>query len=214
MKNLRGHNSSAFLLSLLNNHSNPSSSMLLKGCKGQNMSSQRKNSKKNIDQTGPNSKVLLSLPGNVLNPNSKIMKGIIKPWHKASSLTLKAFQKVNTAQSLQLSSNSYRCKLVSKAYPLFLHQNFKAFNGSVVAVQHEHGQGGELSRAVPAVAAVNQHRAPARWHLVCHLNGSCQHELARSNRHQTNNTAYFCSNDNTRLISLYLHSIWINTVSI
>lgn len=138
------------------------------------MSSQRKNTKKNIDQTGPNPKVLLSLPGNVSNLNSKTMKGIIKRWCKASSLTHQAFQKVNTAQ---LSSDSYWCKLVSKAYPLLLHQDFEALNGSVVAVQHEHGQGGELGRAVPAVAAVNQHRAAARGHLVCHLDGSCQHQL-------------------------------------
>lgn len=74
LKNLKAHNFSASLFSLLNNCSDPSKSMLLKGCKGQNMSSQRKNSKKNINQTSPNPKVLLSLSGKVLNLNSKIMK--------------------------------------------------------------------------------------------------------------------------------------------
>lgn len=121
-----------------------------------------------------------------------------------SSLTPQAFQKVNISQSLQLSRESYRCKLVSKAYPLLLHQDFKAFHGSVVAVEHEHGQRGELSRAVPAVAAVNQHRAPARRHLVCHLDGSCQHQLPRAT-HTKQNTAYFCSNHNPKLIALYLN---------
>lgn len=52
-----------------------------------------------------------------------------------------------------------------------LTSNLEAPKGAVVAVQHQHGQGGELSRAVPAVAAVDHHRV-AIGDLVGHLDGS------------------------------------------
>ena len=63
-----------------------------------------------------------------------------------------------------------RGELVSKADPLLLQQHLEAPEGAVVAVQHQHRQGGELGRAVPAVTAVHHHRV-ARGHLICHLDG-------------------------------------------
>lgn len=61
----------------------------------------------------------------------------------------------------------YQLEAVTEAQPLFLKQHLEATNGAVVAVQHEHGQGGELARAVPAVAAVHHHRCFPGLHLVC-----------------------------------------------
>lgn len=68
---------------------------------------------------------------------------------------------------------------VTKAQPLFLEQNLKTTNGAVIAVQHEHGQGGELAGPVPAVAAVHHHRGFPRLHLVCDPQRSCENQLQR-----------------------------------
>lgn len=73
---------------------------------------------------------------------------------------------------------THRGELVSKADPLLLDQHLEAPECAVVRVQHQHGQGGELSRAVPAVTAVHHHRA-ARAHFICYLNCSRQHQLQR-----------------------------------
>ena len=48
-------------------------------------------------------------------------------------------------------------KAVSEAKPLFLYEDLEAPERAVVAVQHQHGQRGELGCAVPAVAAVDHH---------------------------------------------------------
>lgn len=68
---------------------------------------------------------------------------------------------------------------VTKAQPLFLEQNLKTTNGAVIAVQHEHGQGGELARPVPAIAAVHHNRGFPRLHLVCDPQRSCENQLQR-----------------------------------
>ncbi len=49
----------------------------------------------------------------------------------------------------------YQLEAVTETQPLFLKQHLEAANGAVVTVQHQHGQGGELSCAVPAVATVH-----------------------------------------------------------
>lgn len=46
---------------------------------------------------------------------------------------------------------------VTEAEPLFLQQYLKATYGSVVRVQHNQGQGGQLRSSVPAVTAMNHH---------------------------------------------------------
>lgn len=67
----------------------------------------------------------------------------------------------------------YQLEAVTKTQPLFLKQHLEAANGAVVTVQHEHGQGGELARTVPAVAAVHHHRGFPRLYLVCDPQCSC-----------------------------------------
>lgn len=52
---------------------------------------------------------------------------------------------------------THELKSMSEAQPLLFHEDFKPADGAVVAVQHEHGEGRQLSRAVPAVTAVNHH---------------------------------------------------------
>lgn len=47
-----------------------------------------------------------------------------------------------------------------------------------MTVQHEHGERRQLSRSIPAVAAVHHHRVPA-GHFVCHLDRPRQHQLHR-----------------------------------
>lgn len=54
--------------------------------------------------------------------------------------------------------------------------NLESSEGAEVAVQHQHGQRGELSGTVPAVAAVDHHRVPTA-HFICYLDGSRQHQL-------------------------------------
>lgn len=68
---------------------------------------------------------------------------------------------------------------MSKTYPLFLYQYFKAFNSPVETVQHQHGQGCQLSSPVPSVTAVHKHWALPWRNFVCNLNGSCQNKLQR-----------------------------------
>ena len=48
---------------------------------------------------------------------------------------------------------------------------------AVVAVQHQHGQRGELSRSVPAVTAVDHHRRLPGLQLISYLCCSCQQQL-------------------------------------
>ena len=71
----------------------------------------------------------------------------------------------------------YQLEAVTKAQPLFLQQHFEAADGAVVTVQHEHGQGGELGCAVPAVAAVDHHWCFPRLHLICNPQSSGQNQL-------------------------------------
>lgn len=71
----------------------------------------------------------------------------------------------------------YQLEAVTEAQPLLLEQDFKAANGSVVTVQHQHGQGGELARSVPTIAAVHHHRRFPRLHLVCDPQCSSQDQL-------------------------------------
>lgn len=74
---------------------------------------------------------------------------------------------------LNKKTNIYLLEAMSETQPLFLNQNFKAPNGAVVPVQHEHGQRGELSRAVPAVATVHHYRRLPRLHFVRNPQSSC-----------------------------------------
>lgn len=74
---------------------------------------------------------------------------------------------------------AYQLEAVTKAQPFFLQQHLKSTNGAVIPVQHEHGQGGELARPVPAIAAVHHHRGLPRLHLVCDPQRSCQDQLQR-----------------------------------
>lgn len=73
----------------------------------------------------------------------------------------------------------YQLEAVAKAEPLFLQQRFETPNGAVITVQHEHGQGGELARPVPAVTAVHHHRGFPWLHLVCDPQRSCEDQLQR-----------------------------------
>lgn len=75
---------------------------------------------------------------------------------------------------------------MTKAQPLFLKQHFKAANGAVVTIQHEHRQGGELSRAVPAVAAVHHNRRFPWLHFVCDPQRSSQDQLQTQDQKHTN----------------------------
>ena len=56
-------------------------------------------------------------------------------------------------------------KLVSEAQPLLLHQHHEPGEGPVVAVQHQHGQTGQLTGPVPPVTAVNNYTRPVNTHL-------------------------------------------------
>lgn len=80
LKSLGGHHFSAFSFSLLNNHSNLSNPVILKGCEGQNNEfSEKEQQKKILTKQVQNQKLCSDLPGNVLNQKSKIMKKITKP---------------------------------------------------------------------------------------------------------------------------------------
>lgn len=71
----------------------------------------------------------------------------------------------------------YQLEAVTKTQPFFLKQHLKTTNGSVITVQHKHGQGGQLTRAVPTVTAVHHHWGFSRLHLVCNPQRSCQNQL-------------------------------------
>ena len=47
-------------------------------------------------------------------------------------------------------------EFVSEGDPFALNQNLKAFDRSIVRIEHQFGQGGDLRRSVPAVGAMNQ----------------------------------------------------------
>lgn len=66
-----------------------------------------------------------------------------------------------------------------EAQPFLLHEDLKAPHGAVVAVQHEHGEGGELGRAVPAVAAVHHHGRLPRLHPIRDAQRPRQDQLQR-----------------------------------
>lgn len=87
----------------------------------------------------------------------------------------------------------YQLEAVTEAQPLLLEQHLKAANGSVVTVQHEHGQGGELARSVPTVATVHHHRGFPGLHLVCDPQCSCQDQLQkqRLSREAENRRMFF-----------------------
>lgn len=61
---------------------------------------------------------------------------------------------------------AYHCKSMSKTYPFFLYKNFKALDGSVIAVQHKHGQCSELCSSIPAIAAVHHYRGFTRFNFI------------------------------------------------
>ena len=61
--------------------------------------------------------------------------------------------------------------------------NLEPSQRAVVAVQHEHGQGAELSGAVPAVTTMQHHRLPT-GHLVCYPDGSSQYQLEGNTQSQ------------------------------
>lgn len=63
-----------------------------------------------------------------------------------------------------------RTEAVSEAQPFLLQQHLEASERAEVRVQHEHGQRGELSRAVPAIAAVHHHWRLTRLNSVCDAN--------------------------------------------
>lgn len=77
---------------------------------------------------------------------------------------------------------THQLESVAKAQPLLLHKHFKAPDGSVVAIQHEQGQGGELGCPVPAIAAVHNHRRLPRFHLVSNAKGSGKNELGQGKK--------------------------------
>ena len=70
---------------------------------------------------------------------------------------------------------------MSKAYPLLLYESLESFNGAVITVQHQHGQGRQLGCPVPTITAVYHHRALPRGNPVCDLDGSRQNKLAKKN---------------------------------
>ena len=42
---------------------------------------------------------------------------------------------------------TYLCKFMAKAEPFLLHEDLKALDSSVVGIQHQHGQAGQLATA-------------------------------------------------------------------
>lgn len=94
----------------------------------------------------------------------------------------------------------YQLEAVTEAQPLLLEQHLETADGAVVSVQHEHGQGRELARAVPTVAAVHHHRGFPGLHLVCNPQCSC-HDQLQTHTSLSISLCYFSS-------SLYIfHSI-------
>lgn len=61
--------------------------------------------------------------------------------------------------------------------------DLEASEGAVVAVQQQHGQRGELSRSIPAVAAVNHHWM-STGNFISHLDRPRQHQLPSQSKHQ------------------------------
>ena len=68
-----------------------------------------------------------------------------------------------------------RMKAVAEAQPLFLDEHLEAAQSAIVSVEHEHGERGELSGAVPAVRAVHEHRL-SRVDQVGDATGCLEHE--------------------------------------
>lgn len=75
---------------------------------------------------------------------------------------------------------THKLKSMSKAQPFFLHEDFKPSDGSVVPVQHEHGQGRQLGCTVPAIAAVHHHRRLPWFNSVSNPESSGKNELQNS----------------------------------
>lgn len=80
---------------------------------------------------------------------------------------------------------THQLKSVAEAQPLLLHEHLKAPDGPVVAIQHEQGERGELGCAVPAVAAVDNHRRLPRFHFVSNPKGSGKNELGQGKKQIT-----------------------------
>lgn len=64
--------------------------------------------------------------------------------------------------------------------------DLEPFEGAVVAVQQQHGQRGELSRSIPAIAAVNHHWM-STGNFISHLDRPWQHQLPSQSKHQKSN---------------------------
>ena len=61
---------------------------------------------------------------------------------------------------------------VATREPLLLDEDFEALDGPVEGVEEEHGQGGQLSRPVPAVTAVDDDRRLLALHALCDADGA------------------------------------------
>ena len=48
-------------------------------------------------------------------------------------------------------------ELVAEPGPLYLYEDLEPGEGPIVGVQQQHGEGGQLGRPVPPVAAVDDH---------------------------------------------------------
>ena len=72
---------------------------------------------------------------------------------------------------------THKLKSMSKAQPFFFHKDLKPSDASIVAIQHEHGQGSQLGCAVPAVAAVHHHRRLPGLNFVSNTKSPRKNEL-------------------------------------
>lgn len=80
---------------------------------------------------------------------------------------------------------THQLKSVAEAQPLLLHKHFEAPDGSVVAIQHEQGERGELGCPVPAITAVDNHGCLPWFHFVSNPKGSSKNELGQGKKQIT-----------------------------
>ena len=55
---------------------------------------------------------------------------------------------------------------MSTADPFLFDKNLKPFDGSVVGVQHDHGECRQLGRTIPSITTVHQNRGFVTLYLV------------------------------------------------
>ena len=71
------------------------------------------------------------------------------------------------------------CRSVPDLYPLGAAVTSSLSRDKKNCVQHEHGQGGQLGRAVPAITAVHHHRRLSWLHPVSNPESPCKNKLKK-----------------------------------